>query len=135
MIEWSDGYLIGHPKLDSQHKMLVELLRELEIARAEDVDVVFLQDLVQEIIMFTKFHFKSEENVMARIGYPDLAHHRELHFHLMDVLNTKIATHGLAFSDSVEAQNFILDWFVKHSSTEDAKIVAFQNAKAIARQG
>jgi hemerythrin len=129
MIVWSDEYLIGHPKIDSQHKMLLELMGELENARVEGVETVFLQDLLTEIVMFTKFHFKSEENIMARIGYPELARHRELHFGLLDILNTKISIHGLAFTDSIEAQNFLLDWFVKHTSLEDAKITAFQKAQ------
>jgi hemerythrin len=128
MIEWSDEYLIGHPKIDSQHKILLDLIMELEKASLEGASKDVLQDILQEIVLFAKFHFRSEENIMARMGYPELEAHRKLHFELMDIFNTKIVKQGLGQSDPLEAQNFIFDWFLKHSSMEDAKIIAFQKA-------
>ena len=52
-LKWDDSLSIGHEKLDSQHRTLVEKIAELsEIVSSTDIDMAKLRDAVHFFIHF-----------------------------------------------------------------------------------
>lgn len=45
--------------------------------------------MIDEICMYARYHFLSEENVMRNHGYPDYLLHKKHHIDLIDELNNK----------------------------------------------
>jgi hemerythrin len=70
---------------------------------------------------------------MAKMGYPALAAHRDIHYHLIDILNNKQAALSLGTIEPREVLSFLVDWFVKHTTSEDMKIAAFKQSSEIIR--
>jgi hemerythrin len=78
LITWQDGYSVGVPQIDDDHKLLVSLINQLDdaIRGGQGHDVV--GSVLTVLEEYTHGHFGREELLMAKAGYSDLpAHHRE----------------------------------------------------------
>ncbi len=123
--DWSEALSVGHEKIDSQHKMFLGLLRDFEATCAGEHDKQAIVGLLSEIMYFTKFHFLCEKNIMNDIDYPLVGEHRNQHALLIEALGHKIYQYKTGECDSDELNDFILDWFMKHTVEHDKKLVEF----------
>lgn len=74
--QWSHLFECGHPTIDSEHQNLLILANELLHVQENRQDFTMkLEALVEEIMC----HFKSEEEILLSINYPDLDAHKEVH--------------------------------------------------------
>jgi hemerythrin-like metal-binding protein len=125
---WSQEMAVGNELIDSQHRMLVLLLRKLELAYQNKLDHKVIVGLCLEIKKFTDFHFLSEENVMREIGYPGLERHAQGHSHLLfeiDVWVKKV-------NQGTEAPSALLRmvrlWLLGHIEGDDLRIADYIKA-------
>lgn len=126
VLEWSDKFLIGIPRIDFEHETFFGLVSDFEKARLNNADKKQLLGILDEIALYAKFHFRSEENVMASLGYPGIKEHEEKHLQLIEDLSNKILGMTLGSITAEATQNFLVDWFLHHTTTEDKKIAEFQ---------
>ncbi|RDH85701.1 MAG: hypothetical protein DIZ80_01890 [endosymbiont of Galathealinum brachiosum] len=78
-IEWSDVYSVGIEDIDNDHKKLLLLLnRSITIAN-NHLSSNELGGILDELIDYTQYHFKREENIMEENGYPQFDKHRKVH--------------------------------------------------------
>ena len=83
--------------------------------------------LIAELNAYARFHFISEENMMAKANYPQLEDHRKHHLDLISKLNSREAMLQLEKSDK-SAQHivdFLVSWFVNHTTGEDRLFADF----------
>lgn len=76
-ITWDDSLLVGHPRIDAQHKMLVDILNhftEAFDAPREERDSR-IRNAFASISLFTELHFNMEERLMREASYPDTERH------------------------------------------------------------
>jgi hemerythrin len=93
--------------IDQQHQVLVNMLNALNdaVKIRKPRDDVFL--IIDEIIAYTRFHFATEERLMANSGYTDVDFHKDKHKQLMqDALHLKEKLADLG-------EEMFTDWF-KH---------------------
>lgn len=128
MLEWSDTYLIGIDRIDFEHETFFGLVSDFEKARVENADKKVLLGILEEIALYAKFHFRSEENVMKSLNFPDLERHEQKHLQLIEDLSNKILGLTLDSITPEEVQNFLVDWFLHHTTNEDRKIAEFQKS-------
>jgi hemerythrin len=126
MIEWSDEFSVGVPRIDFEHKILFGLINDFERARLSGAGQDVLRDVLLEITAYTKYHFLREEHMLCRMGYPDLDYHREQHFQFMDILHSKVMSQTSGVTKSPEVGDFLLKWFIEHIKCEDAKYASFK---------
>lgn len=84
---WRDQYLSGHPKIDSQHRTLIELANRVLVAalagpESRPVGAKLLTSLDALLEHLTQ-HFANEEEILAQVGYPRLRQHQLAHAHLL----------------------------------------------------
>lgn len=91
LIGWKNELEIGNEMIDTQHRMLVLLLRKLDIAVKSSLNHRIIMGVMLEIRKFTEFHFLSEENLMAELRYPGLRDHEKIHSELLSQFNVFIA--------------------------------------------
>jgi len=94
-------------EIDQQHQVLVNMLNSLNdaVKSRKPRDDIFL--IIDEIIAYTRFHFATEERLMANSGYTDVEFHKDKHKQLMQDaqhLKGKLADLG---------EEMFNDWF-KH---------------------
>ena len=78
------------------------------------------------MISYTKFHFKSEEDYMRKINYPDLSDHLKLHENFIAQLDEY--DNDMRNGDLVLGTRIIKtmqEWLTEHILTEDKKYALF----------
>lgn len=129
MIKWDDHYLIGVQRIDFEHHIFLDLVNDFNEARLQDENIETLSNILEEIVLYAKFHFKSEENMMQKINYPELAEHKKLHYQLIDELGMKVFGIQTKLYSPQDVEEFLFHWFVNHVTHEDSKISAFIKSK------
>ncbi len=122
-MKWQRAFMTGITKVDEEHKILVDLLSKLETAAAGAQSEEVLAMVLRNLVEYVKFHFKSEEDVMRKIGFPDLQRHKMLH---KDLVNEVAAILLDLKKDRLwtvpELAAFLQHWLVDHILGEDLKI-------------
>lgn len=124
MIQWNDSFSIGDPHVDAQHRMFLSLIERFSEARIQGASNDKLHRILQELLRYAAFHFYSEENLMMDCHSPDLEVHRGLHAQLMETLKDNVYGFELGECSSIQVEDFLVDWFVMHTTQEDKKISA-----------
>jgi hemerythrin len=121
-------YLTGVKRIDSQHEALFALIHDFQDAwmksRSKTDALLFLD----EILLYAKFHFFSEEHLMQSIGYSGLEDQRKEHVEMLKSISTFIETAKNANAKSAEIEGFLFDWFLDHISAEDFKFAELFSA-------
>jgi hemerythrin len=82
-MEWKDEYAIGIPELDNQHKTLIEILTDFELAFEGKAHWNTVHPLVVRARGFMRFHFAVEESLMQIVNYPGFIAHRAEHEYVL----------------------------------------------------
>lgn len=73
-LEWDPLWESGHPRIDAQHKALVDFSNAILNAKPED-----LLPMTQRLVTMVTAHFTDEESILTEIGYPDTENHHATH--------------------------------------------------------
>lgn len=131
LVTWDDNAATGIGTVDMQHKELFELINrlheELEKGRAGTA----LHDALDDLKGYVKYHFKHEESVMEKSGYPGLAAHRQLHKGFLEkvlVLEDTPDSHLVEALKELEA--YLLEWLMEHINNQDKAFAKHVNEQA-----
>ena len=79
IITWESKYSVGVDAMDAQHQKWFGILNRLHDAmlsgKAKDVQ----QNILGEMVAYTRNHFEQEEAMLKSKGYPVLGAHQTLH--------------------------------------------------------
>ncbi|MBF0390259.1 MAG: bacteriohemerythrin [Desulfamplus sp.] len=113
-VKWSDQIAIGHPALDQDHRILLELVNQ--IANPENTkDRAAIKFVIDEVVNYTYFHFNREEQFMAAAGYPDLDRHSKIHASMVaevKLLQQRFDEQGENIGS--ELSQFLNEWLINH---------------------
>lgn len=123
---WSNKLEIGIERIDFEHRIFADLIDILAEKIDNDAGAISIARTVRELIKYADFHFTSEENIMEELAYPGRKEHIEQHRRLQDKLCADILAMSDGKIDPREFLEFLVDWFVEHTSCEDAKISAYR---------
>ncbi|MDD2699812.1 MAG: bacteriohemerythrin [Sideroxydans sp.] len=124
-IAWTKELEIGNELIDTQHRMLVLLLKKLDIALKSRLGKKVVMGILLEFKKFTEFHFLSEENLMAELRFPGLVEHELVHSNLLCQLNLFIAKINREQEDPEEILQQLVFWVVNHVLSHDMKIAEY----------
>jgi methyl-accepting chemotaxis protein/hemerythrin len=132
-IIWDDSMLsIGIAEIDSQHKLLIELLNNLNegIRNGQGMDI--LQDTINGLLNYVEDHFKAEEALMEKHEYPLVDNHKNLHKEFVEKLNTFTQEYeDKRMFVSIDIRNFLRDWLIKHISTIDKQMGIYLSSRQL----
>lgn len=83
-ITLSEGLRIGHPRIDDQHELLLEVLRDLKGLIAAEAAIADSAKRLCEFIRLMEEHFVDEEKLLRELRYgaeevdAHALHHREV---------------------------------------------------------
>jgi len=124
LYQWSDEYTLGVEEIDKQHRRLIELADQVYLVlndpwRLDKYNQIL--EVLGELKDYTIYHFKAEEEYMAKIGYKKRFSHAIEHNAFVEKLNAV----DLKEVDNAQEQylrellNFITDWIVTHIMKTD----------------
>ena len=81
--DWLETFELGITEVDDDHRELLAIMRRIK----EAADREFFDEcstLLDELIEFSVDHFEREEEMLARVDYPNVEIHKEYHHRLLD---------------------------------------------------
>lgn len=124
-IAWKKELEIGNEMIDTQHRMLVLLLKKHDLAITSRMGEKVIMGVLLEVKKFTEFHFLSEENLMAELRYPGLPDHERIHSELLGQMNVFIAKINRKQETPEDILPQIVTWVANHVVSEDLKIAEY----------
>lgn len=114
--------------IDSDHKVLVQMLNTLLEAVLQDRGNEALAQTLDGLVVYTRTHFAREEKEMRERNYPDMVGH--VHEHAQFI--REVSEFQLKFSAgdttlSLGLTKFLRVWLIDHILTVDKKLAAFLN--------
>ncbi len=127
-MEWKSEYELGIDEIDNQHKKLVGIINDYNhsISDKNVNSSAEIENILVYLINYTSFHFKAEEEVMAKLVYPELVEHIEIHEELISKLREILIKMKRKESYTpIEFYYFLMSWLNDHILGEDLKIGAY----------
>ncbi|MES9811707.1 MAG: bacteriohemerythrin [Candidatus Thiodiazotropha sp.] len=121
-IDWDNKFEVGHERIDSEHRVFLNLIRTISAEVEENGNKERILRLLAELAKYAEFHFLSEENEMLRVDYPEYEEHHHEHERLLakftDMM-TQFRTGTLPLDSITE---FIFSWFALHTTQVDKRL-------------
>lgn len=124
LFDWRNEYDTGYAAIDTQHRGLLAIIRELHQAFKEGKAFVQMQKVFNKLIDYTQTHFVFEESVMQANGYAGIENHKLKHKKLIEAVKeyeTKFNDGDLGVSQ--EMIEFLRSWLMTHIMSEDKAYV------------
>lgn len=131
-LDWKDNYSVGINIIDVQHMHLVQIINELHDALKESQNKEIINQILQNLVNFVHFHFKTEEELMVKEDFGEYTIHRYEHEKLTDEmkrLHNDYITGNIRISHQL--MNFFKDWLMDHIVAKDKKLAVFLTEKGI----
>ena len=122
----------GIQEIDQQHRKLVAMVNRLHRAIKSGEGQAALGEILNELVAYTDYHFKTEEYYFDKFGYPEGELHKEIHRKLTaKVLEFKEKFEKGEATLSYDLLNFLKDWLVNHIGKTDKKYAPFLREKGL----
>ena len=129
-IKWDKSYSVNNEKIDNEHRVFIDLVRSCSDAIDSHMDIDYVCRQLEELALYAKFHFFSEENLMINSKYPDYQKHKGEHIQLLETLEQKISYYREQREDGNLLIEFIFEWFVFHSMQTDNLLAKYLNTRS-----
>lgn len=121
-VEWSEDFSVRVALMDDEHKVLFDLINQLNAAMMDGKSSDKVGEVMDALIDYTRFHFSHEEELLKKCNYPRFSEQERAHrAFVAKVEEFKVA---LAQGDvlvSVKVIEFLKDWLIKHIVNLDTK--------------
>ncbi|KSW11631.1 hypothetical protein CF15_02030 [Pyrodictium occultum] len=117
---WGPELSVYIKGLDNQHRYLVTVLNNLYISLLAGEEKEVVDDVLKSLVDYTRFHFRSEEKLFDKYGYPRAEAHRRQHQSFVEKVTE--------FNEQYEAGEkqltlsvlrFLSDWVRNHILVSD----------------
>ena len=130
-VTWNEKLLTGIREIDHDHKMLFDLIEQFHEAYMSTDSKAAMEPAFRMLMDYTENHFRREEELLEKVGYPGQAGHHQDHEDLKDEVlalyqrfqNDKLR--GVENDLGLELLSFLKNWLEFHILEDDMKYVEF----------
>lgn len=130
-IEWDDKYSVNISAIDDQHKKFMSIINELHDALMIDQHPKqVIERIMNELVDYTDYHFKTEEDLFEKYNYSGKEAHKQLHDKLRNQvykLRDDFAANRVEIDLSV--LSFLTEWLVEHILGSDMEYSPYLTSK------
>ena len=127
-MEWTTDLTVDEGRIDEQHRELFARITKL-------VEAIKSKTCKYEIGPTTKFleeyiieHFRDEEEMMRKAGYPDFDEHKAIHEKFISDFNElkkNLESESSNYTKSVYTNQIVVDWILEHIQEIDKSFGRF----------
>ena len=119
VLDWTPDLEIGIYEIDLQHRSLVSMANQLHDAIERDKGAQTIDWILEELLLYTKMHFATEEKYMQRYEHEESAQHKLQHGELLKAM--KRFKRKMSAGDDVanELMLFLQQWLGTHITGSD----------------
>lgn len=116
LFNWSPMYSVGHPKMDDDHQKLFSIINSVHDDIASKKGKVALNNRLNELLDYTRYHFSAEEALMRASNYPDFDNQKRQHEifinQILQYQKELNAANELVISTNIT--NSLINWLTNH---------------------
>ena len=128
-ITFDDNLVTGNETIDTQHKELIDRIQNFVTACQNGDSKVKAIKMLDYLDEYTDFHFKEEEKLQEKSGYPERENHHEKHEEfkktIQELYEYLQEYEGPTDRFSELVQKNVIDWLVGHIKTYDRSVAEF----------
>lgn len=127
-VEWSSVLAVGEDKIDEQHLKFLDIINHA-IDAYQNNNQILIQQSLNELMDYSRYHFKHERELMQKYNYPDINAHIGAHAEFMELamdLNDKFKSNNTIID---ELLHFVQNWLLLHIQDTDRKLGSFLKRK------
>jgi len=124
MFTWNDGYLLGVPIIDSEHRKLFALADEVNESVIHGDNTRTQKELLTRFLNALVLHFEHEEGLMNHYQYPDIEDHADEHSTFSaQMMRLKRQLEAGAITLPLDSMQTVRHWFDRHIRRYDHLLV------------
>ena len=117
-ITWKPDYNLGIPIIDEQHRGVVSIINSLYYGMQNCNTKDVLEPVIDMLHVYTRLHFRMEEDFFNKSGFPNAKEHITLHKALIDKLD-EVGRKSMLDNDPYKLMDFLKKWWIHHICEED----------------
>lgn len=122
-LAWSEDLAVGNTFIDHDHQKLIDMVNRLHNVMNEGKGKDVLGKVLNNLITYTKEHFRREEDLMRSLSFAGLAAHQGEHEDLLQqVLDLQHKFESGATALSIQVLHFLRDWLIHHIGESDKQL-------------
>ncbi|MBU5638569.1 bacteriohemerythrin [Geomonas sp. Red69] len=130
LVEWDDSLILGVGQIDEHHHRLVDILNRCYRALMLHDHSHELEEVVAELLDYTQYHFRTEEQLMAELDYAAAPSHAAAHRKFINSIhNFKDRSDAGESFVAIDVLVFLKDWLVGHIQNTDRAFTNFINER------
>jgi hemerythrin len=129
-IEWKPEFSVCVAEIDEQHQKLYAIINELRSAQRDALDYKAILTILSQLVDYSDYHFRTEDNYMIEINYPQFLSHRKEHLAYVKRTGEFIA--ALESDQAALSQqilNFLCEWWQSHIINSDLKYARYAKSQ------
>ncbi len=125
-LKWDQSLSVGVAEIDREHRQIIGVFNLLISDSEVNVQSETISEILHKLTQYSQSHFKTEEDLMTKHGYPDLAGHKKSHIEFKEKM-LEFCQGAMKYKETLPTElfHFIKDWLYKHIREEDMKYVSF----------
>ena len=125
---WNESLLVGHEKIDAEHKGIFELAAKLQSIDVELLSPADTKDILRQLVDYATNHLGHEEGLMQASEYPYITGHSVEHWKFIRQLAAIISDFESGSKEALpNCLSFITNWLTKHILVNDVQLAEFLN--------
>ena len=130
LLQWSKDLAVGHPIIDSDHQMLINIANDLEHATHHNTGTEAIGMGLGRLAQYIETHFAREEALFMHSNYPHKEKHQQNHRDIEKLMRgfQTAYEHDPASVDLDKLLNFLKEWLVKHIGKLDKSYIPYVEA-------
>jgi hemerythrin-like metal-binding protein len=122
LYDWKDSYSVEINSIDDDHKGMFRIINHLFDAMSHGKARELLDEILYQLIDYTKTHFRREEMYFATTSYPETLEHKLQHEMFIDkIVSIKKGFENGDKEISIELIKYLSDWLVNHILVSDKR--------------
>ena len=129
-IEWSAGLSVGVEEIDGQHQRLIAIINRLVAHREDGMNPDEMFAVISDLVDYSDYHFRTEDNYMMEIEYPLFLSHRKEHLAYIKKMSTLITALENKEPNLVEEMlTYLTQWWKHHIIESDQRYARYVKAQ------
>mgnify|MGYP000428388717 CR=1 FL=1 len=128
-VEFDESLVTGNEMIDEQHKELIGKIQDLLRSCEKGSEKATAVKMLNYLATYTDYHFKEEEKLQEKSGYPERENHHEKHEEFtktIQELHEYLQEYeGPTDRFSELVQKNVIDWLFGHIKTYDRSVAKF----------
>jgi len=125
IVSWDPRLLVGNAEIDGQHQELFRRVDQLLLALQRGSVAAEVERMMAFVGDYVHQHFRQEEALMQRTGYPDRPAHAAEHLELIHTfvaLKKQLGKTGPTPEFGATLGAALVDWLKEHIATTDTAL-------------